>query len=849
MDLNKAIERIEKGRVQIEASFVFCLWKDPQRYDDFKGVNEGTDKTLICEDAIFYFRIGRNIRKQGFQTIDNITVDTYLSDKPKLRAQFEELNGWRTCKEMLGLVDSENTDSYFDQIKKMNSLKILATRYDDLLSNPEKFDTYSNEEVYEAFEFLNNSVALTTGHDSKVESLVVDEEYIQDCNAGMDVGLSYAAGAPLLNYLTLGAPIGDMYLFAGHSGIGKALEINTPVLTYNGFVPMKDIHVGDLVIGEDGKPYPVIGVFPQGMREGYRVTFEDGSYVDCDGEHLWKFKTFADIRRDGTPGSHWHVETLNDMMKKYKFKVNGGTGTYNLAIPVAKAVEKFGNEEDLPIPPYLLGALIGDGCLKYNPITLTNTEKDIVEKVGEELKEFGEFHHYQNYLQHNFCSNGNFGIYKTGKAVNELGRRIKKLGLDCCAANKFIPDIYLRASKENRLALLQGLIDTDGSVNAKGAVSFVTVSEKLAKNVQTLVWSLGCRCSLRKQYREDKSDSYAIRIFAKSNELFSSEKHKKRYENRRKLTRFHSYDYLKIIKVEKLPKPVEMQCISVASPDHTYICGDYIVTHNTSFIFENMVIPFAESGTGVGIISNEMQSKAYKNLLLVHILTHDLNYWKITRKKLSIGHFNDEELEMLRRAAAITKEKYSNIRFVKMFENDTSKVIQHIKRLARSGTKAIIFDTMKASDNSSGDNMWQSLLMDSRKIFNAVSKEQVALICTFQLALHTTNQRWLDATCLSNSKQIKEVVAQAVFCRALWQDEYTGEKNDCEPYYRDKENPKIKKPFILDKNKKYIVAFLNKTRSDESDQTILFQFDGQWNRWQEIGYCTIKNDHGQSERR
>lgn len=489
MDLTKAIEKIEANRVQAEASFVFCLWKDPQRYDDYKNINEGTDKTLICEEQVFYFMVGRGIRRQGFSNIDNITLDTYLADKPTLRRHYEELNGWRACKAMMDLVDPENTDSYYNQIAKMNTLKILATKYDDLLSHPERFDDATNEDVYNTFELLNNSVALTTGNDSKIENLVVDEKYIQQCNAGMDQGISYAAGAPILNYLTLGAPVGDMYLFAGHSGTGKS-----------------------------------------------------------------------------------------------------------------------------------------------------------------------------------------------------------------------------------------------------------------------------------------------------------------------------------------------------------------------SFIFENMVLPFAEGGTGVAIISNEMQSKAYKNMLLVHILTKELDYWKITRKKLSLGHFNEEELEMLRKAAAITKEKYSNIRFVKMFENDTSKVLQYIKRLARSGTKAIIYDTMK-SDDGIDDKMWQALLMNSRRIFNTVSKEQVAMICTFQLALHTTNQRWLDATCLSNSKQIKEVVAQAVFARACWQDEYTGEKFDCNPYRRNKDNPKIKEPFIMDKDKKYMVLFLNKTRSDEDGQTLLYQWDSAWNRWIEIGFCTIVNDHGQYDRR
>jgi replicative DNA helicase len=489
VDLNKTIERIEANREQTEASFVFCLWKDPQRYDDYKNVNVGTDKTLSCEETVFYFSVGRGIRQQGFQNIDNITVDTYLADKPTLRKHYQELNGWEACKRMMDLLDVENTDGYFDQIAKMNSLKILATRYEDMLSHPERFDNSTNEEVYEAFELLNNNVSLTTGQEAKIESLVVDENYLQQCNEGQDQGISYASGAPLLNYLTLGAPIGDMYMLAGHSGAGKS-----------------------------------------------------------------------------------------------------------------------------------------------------------------------------------------------------------------------------------------------------------------------------------------------------------------------------------------------------------------------SFIFEMMVIPFADKGVNVAIVSNEMMSKAYKNMLLVHILTKELNYWKITRKKLKMGHFSDEDWVMLRKAAQITKEKYSSIRFVKMFENNTNKLLKHIKRLARTGTKAIVYDTFK-SDDEVDDKMWQALLMNSRRIFNIVNKEQIAFISTFQLALHTTNQRWLDASCLSNSKQIKEVVSELLMVRKLWQDEYTGEKFDCDPYYRSKDNPKVKMPIILDKDKTYVVGFLNKTRNDEDGQTILFQFDGAWNTWRELGYCTITNDHGMYDRR
>ena len=488
MDLNKTIEKIEVNRTQTEASFVFCLWKDPQKYDDFKDVNVGTDKTLTCEEPLFYFLLGRGIRKQGFSNIDNITVDTYLADKPTLRKHFEELNGWRACKCMMDLLDPENTDAYFDQIAKMNSLKILATKYDELLSNPERFENSTNEEVYEAFELLNNSVSLMTGHDSKVENLIADEAYIEQLDAGMGIGIQYDKVAKILNNLTMGLPIGDMYLLAAHSG-----------------------------------------------------------------------------------------------------------------------------------------------------------------------------------------------------------------------------------------------------------------------------------------------------------------------------------------------------------------------SYKSSFLFNNMVLPVAENGYEVCIISNEMTVEAYKNLLLIHVLTTDLDYWGITRKKLKAGHFTPEQKQMLLKAAKIESEKYQGIHFVKMFESETRSLTKYIKKMARSGVKCFIYDTMKADDSGNDEKLWQSLLMDSRRIFQTVSKEKVCFVASFQLALYTVNQRYLDASCLSSSKQIKECVSELVLGRQLWQDEYPNEKYDCEPYrYKKTESGKyIKMPVQIDKDKTYIVMFLDKTRNEERGQTILYQVTGAFNTWQEIGYCTIKNDHGQ----
>ena len=89
---------------------------------------------------------------------------------------------------------------------------------------------------------------------------------------------------------------------------------------------------------------------------------------------------------------------------------------------------------------------------------------------------------------------------------------------------------------------------------------------------------------------------------------------------------------------------------------------------------------------------------------------------------------------------------------------------------------------------------------------------------------------------------MKEVVSELIMMRRLWNDEYTGEKNDCRAWRWDKENNR-KDYITLDPEKRYIVVFINKTRNDEDSNQILYKWDAQWNKWNEIGYCTIKNDH------
>ena len=260
----------------------------------------------------------------------------------------------------------------------------------------------------------------------------------------------------------------------------------------------------------------------------------------------------------------------------------------------------------------------------------------------------------------------------------------------------------------------------------------------------------------------------------------------------------------------------------------------------TSFVFR-MLLAITTNGESTAVISNEMQITAYKHLLLSHVLTEELDYYKLTRKKLKQGHWTDEELAKIKEAQKIINEKYGDkMFFVKLFDNNSNIVLREMKRLNRKyGVKVFCWDTYKADDTMT-DKMWQELLMGSRRVFNLVAKENWSLVCTFQLALYTTNQRYLDAGCLSNSKQIKEVVSEHIMLRKLWWDEYSGEKYDCKPY---KLSNGQRTEIQLDKEKLYIVAFIDKTRNDDNAKCILFKWDSVWNKWTELGYCTIINDH------
>lgn len=489
MDLLKYPKELTNNRQQIEAAFVFTLWKEPDLFGEYTVISQNPKNELITTlDGKFYYLLGLKMFEKGYRNYDEITVSSYLQDYPEVKKEFDIKGGMATVKELTSLVHEDNIDGYYDNLVKANILLKLYDKGFDVLGNIDKFKEMTSEDVYDFFDYQLNSVAIESNHNFEIEDLLIDDEFLAECERGDAQGLSYKKYTPIMNSMTMGIPLGELFMIGGFSGSGKS-----------------------------------------------------------------------------------------------------------------------------------------------------------------------------------------------------------------------------------------------------------------------------------------------------------------------------------------------------------------------SFVFENMILPLTMDNIKCTIISNEQRSKDFKLLLLVHVLTRDLGYYGLTRRKLKAGGFTDEQKEMLNKARDIIAEKYSDIKFVKLFDNDMDKVKKVIRKQAKVGHQVFMFDTMKSEDQID-EAMWQQLLIHSRKLFQLASKENISIICTYQLALSKLNTRYLDASCLSNAKQIKEVFSEMVYFRPLADDEYDGERYAVEPTRLEKDEEgkftgrKIHMP-LTDKDKRYLIAFIDKTRNGEDKKQILYEFNGAYNHWKEIGNCKVLNTY------
>jgi replicative DNA helicase len=268
-------------------------------------------------------------------------------------------------------------------------------------------------------------------------------------------------------------------------------------------------------------------------------------------------------------------------------------------------------------------------------------------------------------------------------------------------------------------------------------------------------------------------------------------------------------------------------------------------TGKSSFCVSSYVFPILDQGEKIVIVANEMNKKAWQHIFVATILSQKLDYYGLPRKKQKMGGFNTEQREMMEKAKQYYDEHYKDrIKFVKIFDYSVEDVKRVFRKMKKQGFNYGIYDTFKSEDAASA-NVTGELIEASKQLLQVAEKEDMCIIITMQLAIYMENTRYLTGATLSNAKGVKEVVSELLLTRPLWDDELPGEKYDIKPYRFKKDSngkyTKIKEEILLNPEKKYRIIFLDKSRNDEGEAAFLYQFDGAWNKWTELGYCTPKH--------
>lgn len=383
----------------------------------------------------------------------------------------------------------------------------------------------------------------------------------------------------------------EVNFFVGRKN-GKALSLDTEIPTPDGWKEMKNIRPGSLVFGTDGKPHRVLAESEVFYRPMYAVEFEDGSIIKATGDHLWSVytkmvqKRLAYARKNGrvraddsdvkpiAPNKTVVFTTEEMYNKSVCYHRKDGKGVdYRYRVPMPEAIEY--PERELPLDPYTLGVWLGDGTKNSPAITCGDEDLDEMVSLLTEAGHRCTVMHYKGR-----AARINLDIGAKGKK-NPFTMALREIGV---WNNKHIPEIYLRSSIEQRAALLQGLMDTDGHCEKRGQCEFVQKDIRIVEEFRELLASLGIKNrARRKTVKCNGKECIAYSVF------FYTDRSRPCFRLKRKAERLKDHlaprmEWKSIVDIQPIKKEPS-KCIMIDSTDHLYLAGrSYTATHNSTLL-------------------------------------------------------------------------------------------------------------------------------------------------------------------------------------------------------------------------------------------------------------------------
>ncbi|MFI2839494.1 replicative DNA helicase [Mycolicibacterium sp. PDY-3] len=469
-------------------------------------------------------------------------------------------------------------------------------------------------EIYDVTENRNQSEDFVALEDLLQPTM--DEIDAIASSGGMSRGVP--TGFIDLDEITNGLHGGQMIIIAARPGVGKALALDTPLPTPTGWTTMGEVAVGDFLIGDDGLPTRVVAATEVMVgRPCYEVEFSDGTIIVADEQHQWLTDTRASRKSAQAAATGYNryknertfatVRTTEEISRTLRC----ATQDRRLNHSVSNAKPLAAADADLLVPPYTLGAWLGDGTSAAAQITTADPE--ILMRIEGE-----------------------------GMSVGSVQARLRTIGV---LGDKHIPMHYLRASETQRRALLAGLLDTDGTVTKGGSVQFSVTNRRLAADVEELIVSLGYRCQLSTKRvhgrSEETSTAYTL-TFSTEDVVFGLERKALLHKDRRANSGSARHSSRFIIDVRPV-ESVPVRCVEVDNVSHMYLASRSMVpTHNSTLGLDFMRSCSIKHRLASVIFSLEMS----KSEIVMRLLSAEAN---IKLGDMRSGRMNDDDWTRLAR--------------------------------------------------------------------------------------------------------------------------------------------------------------------------------------------------------
>jgi replicative DNA helicase len=553
------------------------------------------------------------------------------------------------------------------------------------------------------------------------------------------------SGFSRLDRVTSGWQKSDLVIIAARPGMGKCLGKGTKVLMFDGSLKnVEDVQAGELLMGDDSTPRKVLSI-ARGRENMYWVHQNHGISYRVNESHI------LSLKRSRREGNHEHGEILNIEVKDYLTKSDKFKSNYK----GYKVAVEF-DEKPLPLNPYFLGLWLGDGHSYSSRIT--NQDQEIIDFMGKYANELEL--ELVEYAQEGKTKN--YAITKGHRGKNDFSVQaiLNELNL---LENKHIPNQFLVNTKENRLALLAGLIDSDGHYNDEFHVYEITQKNKtLAKQIKFLCDSLGFKTSFVSKTASIKeigfeSEVYRVRL---SGDLDSIPA---RVERKKARTRESIIDWRHTgIKVE-FDKVDDYYGFEIDG-NRLFLLEDMTVTHNTAFIVSALRNAAVDFNFPVAIFSLEMASLQLVNRLIS--AEAELESEKI--KKGNLAEFEWQQLV----------HKTNRLSTAPIFIDDTPalsilELRAKCRRLkAEHGIQMIVIDYLQLMKGEMGGNREQEIASISRALKGIAKELSVPVIALSQLSRGVETRGGDKRPQLSDLRESGSIEQDADIVMFLYRPEY-----------------------------------------------------------------------------